>query len=143
MSIYGRSIVLVATLAQTAGQLNTLIVTRNALIESLRAGVFNELQERNIYFGTPDIDGRVDRRYFDTLNAIYQHTDDALFFGLEICDELVGHGNKLIATFREQFRKDKVPAISKPDFSKAKEADLIPDYDNYRDWFTGFRKIAP
>jgi hypothetical protein len=140
VGVYGRPTVLVATLAQTVDQLNTLIVNRNALIEDFRVGGMNDVQVMQMYFGIPDATGRMDRRYRDLLEAIYRCTDDVLFFGLELCSELGTHGDKLAVALNKRSGRDQVPTISKPDFSKAKEAGLMPDYENYRDWFTGFPK---
>jgi hypothetical protein len=140
IGVYGRPTVLVATLGQTIDQLKTVIVNRNALIEDFRTGGMNDVKVTQMYFGLPDASGRMDRRYRDLLEAIYRCTDDVLFFGLELCSELGTHGDKLATALRERSGKDQVPTISKPDFSKAKEAGLMPDYDNYRDWFTGFPK---
>lgn len=51
----------------------------------------------------------------------------------------MNHGDLLAASFKKQFGRD-VPRITKPDFSKARDADLMPDDRNYADWLNMFVK---
>jgi hypothetical protein len=143
VAVYGRPIVLVVNLAQIIDQLNTEIVRRNDLIESIKVGAFSHTQIIHMYFGNrdpTDATTPLDTRYPDLLKGIYQCTDDALFFGLELCSELAEHGNKLVAELGKLGRAN-LPVISKPDFTKAKEEGLMPDYGKYQNWFTGFPKV--
>jgi hypothetical protein len=73
------------------------------------------------------------------MQAIYAQTDDVIFFSSQLSKELSEHGDRLAESFKKQFGGN-TPRITKPDFSKAKDADLMPDDRNYADWFNMFVK---
>ena len=84
--------------------------------------------------------GRLIRRSPEcVVEAIYKQTDDGIFFGVQLCQELSEHGDRLAASFKKQFGKG-APRIAKPDFSKAKDAGLISNDGDYADWFNMFVK---
>jgi hypothetical protein len=92
-----------------------------------------------MYFGFPFNEGQRNEEFSNSMEAIYAQDDDVVFFSSQLCQELSEHGDGLAASFKKQFGGTK-PTIIKPDFSKAKDADLLPDDKNYADWFTMFVK---
>lgn len=139
LSLHGRPIALITTLIQSADGLNTAIVKRNQLVEFYKASSLPHNQLLALYFGFPFNGGQINQEYPDSIHAIYTQADDAIFFSAQLCNELSEHGDQLAASFRKQFGKGS-PRVSKPDFSKAKDADLMPNEDNYADWFNMFVK---
>jgi hypothetical protein len=139
LSIPMRPIALMTTLAQAADGLNVSIAKRNQLIEFYKGTTLPRNQVLALYFGFPFNEGQINQEYSDSLLAIYAQADDVIFFGSQLCKELSEHGDQLAASFKKKFGKD-VPRVIKPDFSKAKEADLMPDDNHYADWFNMFVK---
>ena len=73
------------------------------------------------------------------MEAIFTQTDDGIFFSTKLCDDLIEHGDQLAASFKKRFGKGS-PRITKPDFSKARDDDLMPSDGNYADWVNMFVK---
>jgi hypothetical protein len=138
LSLHGRPIALVTTLIQSMDGLNAAIVKRNELVESYKKSSMPHNQLLALYFGF-SFGGQVNQEYPDLLDAIYKQTDDGIFFGAQLCQELSEHGDQLAASFKKLFGKG-APRIAKPDFSKAKDASLMPNGDDYTDWFNMFAK---
>ena len=142
LSVTGRPLALVTTLSQTILSLATSIATRNALIERFKtAGGSTNPEFLNLYFGFPSSSGHHSTEYADTVEAIHNLTDDAIFFSHLLCRDLQDHGRTILERYKARF-KDDSQSVSKPDFSKAKEAGLFPDEANYQDWLRGFGKAA-
>lgn len=76
------------------------------------------------------------------IDAIYNQTDDGIFFSQLLCKDLVEHGNQITVQLKKKFKKG-APRISEPDFDKAEKSDLMPNTDNYADWLTMFVKRIP
>jgi hypothetical protein len=140
LSTVGRPLGLATTLAQTAHELNSLLEKRNQLIEAFKANL-NKEQERLpfLYFGLPYAQGHIDQNYPDTITGIYDQTDNGIFFSQLFCKDLVEHGEHLAKLFAKKFGNG-APKISKPDFTKAEAAGLMPSADKYGDWLSGFAK---
>lgn len=142
LSVTGRPLALVTTLSQTILSLATSIATRNALIERFRVADASANPEfLNHYFGLPSPSGHHSTEYADTIKAIHNLTDDAIFFSHLLCGDLRDYGNTVLERYKARF-KDDSQSVSKPDFSKAKEAGLLPNEANYQDWLRGFAKAA-
>jgi len=138
LSLHGRPIALVTTLIQSMDGLNVAIAKRNELIESYKKSTLPHNQLLALYFGF-SFGGQVNQEYPDLLEAIYRQTDDGIFFGAQLCQELSEHGDLLAASFKKLFGKG-APRIAKPDFSKARDAGLLPNDGDYADWFNMFAK---
>jgi hypothetical protein len=136
LSLHGRPIALVTTLIQSMDGLNVAIKKRNELIESFKGSSLPHNQLLALYYGF-SFGGQVNQEYPDSVEAIYKQTDDGIFFGVQLCQELSDHGDQLAAAFKKQFGKG-APRIAKPDFSKAKDAGLMPNDGDYADWFNMF-----
>jgi hypothetical protein len=139
LSLHGRPIVLTTTLIQSVDGLNTAIIKRNQLVEFYKASSLMPNQLLELYFGFRHNGGLLNQEYPDSMEAIYRKADDGIFFSAQLCNELSEHGDKISAAFKKQFGKGS-PRIIKPDFSKIKEADLMPNDDNYSTWFSMFVK---
>jgi hypothetical protein len=137
ISIDKRPIALMTTLAQALDGLNVSILKRNQLIDFYKGGNVPPNRLMALYFGFPFDHGQVNQEYADLMQAIYSQADDIIFFSSQLAKELSEHGDGLAASFKKKFGKN-VPRITKPDFSKAKDADLMPDEKNYADWFNMF-----
>ena len=135
LSLVGRPLSLTTMLSQTVHSLSASLEKRNQLIESYKASDgFSPAQ----YFGLP-LDGQVNQDYPSVIDAIYHQTDDGIFFSQLLCKDLVEHGNQIVDQFKKHFKKG-APTISETDFAKAEKSDLMPNADNYVDWFTMFVK---
>jgi hypothetical protein len=142
LSVTGRPLALVTTLSQTILSLASSIASRNAFIERLRAtGGSANPEFLNLYFGLPSSSGVHSTEYADTIEAIHNLTDDAIFFSHLLCGDLRDYGTTILERYKVRF-KDESQSVSKPDFNKAKEASLLPDETNYQDWLHGFGKTT-
>ena len=91
-----------------------------------------------LYFGLP-FNGQHDHEYPDRVEGIAKYTDDSIFFASQLCIELSNHADQLPASSKTRFGKKK-PRVVTPDFSKAIEADLMPNDRDYADWNSMFVK---
>ena len=133
LSIEGRPISLVTTLSQTVHSLDTALSMRNQQIEIYKK---NNGVTPAEYFGLP-IDGQINEIYPSLVNAIFQYTDDGIFFSHLLCQDMIEHGNRVVESFNKAFKKG-APAVSKIDFSKAEEFGIMPNPENYTDWCAAF-----
>jgi hypothetical protein len=138
LSIHGRPIALITTLIQSVDGLNMAIMKRNQLVEFYKASSLPPNQLLALYFGFPFNGGQVNQEYPDSMEAIFTQTDDGIFFSTKLCDDLSEHGDHS-ASFKKRFGKGS-PQIIKPDFSKARDDDLMPSDGNYADWVNIFVK---
>lgn len=131
--LVGRPISLTTTLMQTVHSLSASLVMRNQQIEGYKAKNGASVAE---YFGLP-LAGQVNEIYPSLINAIYEQTDDGIFFSKLLCQDLIEHGNNIVDIFKKNFKKG-APTINKTDFSKAEKLGLMPNTDKYVDWFKMF-----
>ncbi len=138
LSLVGRPLNLVMTLAQTAQSLDGSVEKRNALIERYKTEFAHD--NRNLtpqYFGFPYGNGHINLEYPGSVEAIYNQTNDGIFFSNLLCKDLHDHGQHLADEFKKKF-KEEAPRVSKVDFSTV--ADLMPDEKDYADWTSAFVK---
>lgn len=136
LSIIGRPLSLVVTLAQTVHSLEESLAKRNTLIEGYKTEFAEDTQRfAPLYFGLPYDEGHVNLDYPGTIDAIYSQTDDGIFFGNLLCKDLHEHGKQLSDSFKRKFKKDS-PRVNEVDFAMA--GGLMPDEKNYADWVKAF-----
>jgi hypothetical protein len=139
LSVDKRPIALMTTLTQVSDGLNVSITKRNQLIDFYKTNTLPPNRIMALYFGFPFDGSQINQEYADLMQAIYAQTDDVIFFSSQLSKDLSEHGDQLAASFKKQFGRN-APRITKPDFSKARDADLMPDDKNYSDWFNMFVK---
>jgi hypothetical protein len=66
------------------------------------------------------------------LDAIFQYTDDCIYFSIRLTNDLLEHGRALQKKYETRF-KEKAPRITVADFSKV-EKGILPLAGNYLDW---------
>lgn len=139
LSVSTRPLALVATLAGALSSLADTMANRNSLIAS-----FKQLspQARDaalpaLYFGRPYGDGHISTEYLDTMTGLQNLIDDVIFFSYLLCQDLVTHGNKVLDKFQSQF-KGIIEQINAIELSPEKTAGLIPPYEQYSEWLSGF-----
>ena len=142
LSVSGRPPRLQIALAQSAHSVVEFVQKRNELIQSFKAS--NYLPEKlfNLYFGLRDSDGHINDEYASSLRAIHSFTEDGIYFGVMLCDDLALHAKDLSHHFFMEFGESGPPPAS-VDFSKARARGLIPDAAKYLDWTNGFIKKRP
>lgn len=138
LSLTGRPLNLIEAIVQTTQCLNESIRYRNNLLEDYKVRFAKENKEFiYLYFGLPYGNNRVNRDYSDLINAIYNQTNDGIFFSQLLCGDLHKHGNQLMEEFRKKFKKD-VPSVSEVDFRTVIAEGLMPDEKDYDDWTKAF-----
>ena len=135
VSITGRPLASLGMLCQAAQSLEQALELRNSIIAHCKA---NSPMDQNvlipIYFGLPDKNNHVDRNYPDSVEAISLYTDDCVFYAFILSEDLVKYGKSLTRAFGRG-----APKIHELDWTKAKQADLIPADSLYGDWLAGFK----
>lgn len=140
LSIGAKPLHLVMTLTQSLASISQSINKRNELIAHYKARYENDASGLIYpYFGFPYGDGHVNTEFADTIQALYQQTDDSIYFSSSLCVELHSHGKTLAERFRQEFKKD-TPRVNKVSFEPAVKDSLMPDEKNYPDWKTAFKK---
>ena len=138
LSLTGKPLNLIEVIVQTTQCLNESIRYRNNLLENYKVRFANENKEFiYLYFGLPYANNRVNRDYSDLINAIYNQTNDGIFFSQLLCRDLHKHGNQLMEEFRKKFKKD-VPSVSEVDFRTVIAEGLMPNEKDYDDWTKAF-----
>jgi hypothetical protein len=141
LSVSGRPLALVATLAGVLSSLADLISNRNGLIASFKQ-ISPQARETilpALYFGLPYDGGHVSTEYFDTMMGLQSLTDDVIFFSHLLCKDLASHGNKVLEKYKSQF-KGELEHIHAIELSSEKTAGLIPKNEQYSDWLSGFQE---
>lgn len=141
VNVRGRPLALVSTIQNSLNSLRQSMEYRNSLIEKFKFTYqpLPEQQKLEIYFGVPLPDGGVNQEYSDTLRAIYQYSDDVIFFSSLLCSDLVAHGEKIRAQYRKAFG-GQLEKTTSPDFNTEKAEVLKPDPAEYEDWLTMFQE---
>jgi hypothetical protein len=133
LSLSTRPLLATTTLVGIVSALNSALIGRNEFIDKFKASRLPSIQKVALYFGFPLSNGALDEAYPSLLRGIYEQTDHGIFYSKELCKELIQHGERLSDSFLKQFGKGS-PSIVKPNFEKAKDADLMPNEDDYADW---------
>lgn len=139
LSTTGRPLSLVASLAEAVESLNASIAKRNELIELFKEGQFPKGADLpSLYLGLPYAEGHLNQEYGDTVKAIAQYTDDAIFFSHLLCHDLREYGLKVVE--RNKGTLKGLPLrITEVDFKDAQENKLLPADKEYATWFTAFQ----
>lgn len=135
IELTGRPLVLITTLIRTLDTLNDSIIARNEMIEHFKFAKLPEEKLMLLYFGLPDAQGHINQSYSDYLEAIYQSTDDVMFFSELLCQDLIAHGQKLAAKLGKN-----APKVQIINFQKSVEIELLPDQSQYKDWLIFMKK---
>lgn len=136
LSLVGRPLNLIITLGQVTHGLIASLEQRNQLIESHKLA--DTPISAPLYFGL--LQGNcINQEYSSLIDAIYNQTDHGIFFSHLLGKDLIEHGEQAAAQFKNTYGKG-APSISKSDFSEAEKAGLMPNADNYPDWFAKFAK---
>ena len=135
-----KGLAVAVALSGAIDDLRNSISYRNELISEFREkrDTMTELERIELYLGTPKA-GEIDNRFAHNVQALYSQTDDCIFFSMLLADELLNYNNALYSRSKLRFRLGKQKLLP-ADWSKAREANLIPDEAAYSDWVTGFKR---
>lgn len=141
LNVRGRPLALVSTIKNSLTSLKEVLEYRNRLIEQFKTSFQGLPEERKlrIYFGLSLPDGSIHQEYADTLQAIYQYTNDVIFFSSLLCSDLVAHGEKIRVQYRKDFGRH-LEKTTSPDFKTEKAEKLMPDAKDYADWMNMFQE---
>ena len=89
-------------------------------------------------FGVRTEGGLVDDTYGDHVAAIASLTDNLIYFGIMLCEDLHRYGRIRRDEFVKRFGED-VPNIAKVNWSEARAKGLVPTDAGFETWKTGFR----
>jgi hypothetical protein len=138
VSVPGRPLIVVPTIAQTADMLVQSIEKRNELVGQFKKlGGSASPAFHALYFGLVDSSGNQNVEYPDTVEAISVLTDSLMYFTELLCKDLRAHGALLVDRIAEKGRKNR-PTIHSADFDKAKREGLAPDEADFASWRDNF-----
>ena len=126
LSLSGRPLILTTMLAQSIHTLNVSLEKRNKFVQMLADRPPVKPHE---YFGLLH-NGHLNEEYPSLVETIYKHTDDGIYIGRLLSQELVKHGEAIAARYNSKFR-DGAPRVSRSNFTEAEQAGLMPSADQY------------
>jgi hypothetical protein len=139
ISLRSRALAAAVDLVGAIDGLEKAIAHRNNLIAEVRKEgpvQADLLAER--YFGLQNASGVTDERFKMNVEAIYNQTDDCIFFSRILADDLLTYGNRLRRKNAWKYRLG-IPKLKGVDWSIAKGQGLLPSDEAYVSWLRGFR----
>ncbi|TSD75209.1 hypothetical protein FFI16_001845 [Pseudomonas sp. KBS0710] len=144
ISASGRALAVVSELNGAITNLNTVLKRRNDLIENLKKNdLLHDVTEEYFYLGLRYANGQANEEYRDSIVGISNYTNDVIFFGSTLCDDLRDHAELLVTSFNKKRLGKNPPDINEFDLSVAREEGWIPSSEDYETWTTSFRKKEP
>lgn len=133
----GRAIALVSMVEQSLTEMSHSIRVRSEQIERFKTQEMSTIISVQNYFGLMRRDGNTDALYHDSMVAIREYTNDAIFFAVELTEELQIHANKI---HEKLIRLTKnVGKVNTVDYSTPRQLGIIPSKENYEGWLSGFK----
>ncbi len=116
---------------QSLHSLEKVVEQRAKEMERLQSmkGSASEDEIAHAYFGLPTKAGHVDERYSDTVVAMGELLDSAIFFSTHIAEKLSGRGREIAG---ELGKKAEKPVTWT--FRKLEDPTLLPDAKEFEDW---------
>jgi hypothetical protein len=139
LSIKGRPLALISTIANSIETLRSCLDYRNNLIDRFKR-LFPTIPDESrfdYYFGFPLPNDSVNQEYSDSMKGIYQYTDDVIFFSSLLCDDLKLHGEAIRKTYKKVYGKN-TDQIAGFDFKTPEALAIWPNEADYRDWMDMF-----
>lgn len=136
ISIRGRGPLAAMQLIGAMHSLDRSFKDRDNLIMEIKDGKTKMSPE--FYFGLPTPQG-ADDRFRSNITAIYQQTDDCIFFSRILAEDLFDYASTQRKRHRWRFIR-KLPHPSTTDWSPAEKARLFPKAQAYDSFLTGFTK---
>lgn len=96
----------------------------------------------NLYLGTEYGEKNINTEYGDSIKAIYDYTNDFVFFSVILCEDLQEHTKNLIKRYKKGLSGNP-PKLSNFDFSAPRKDGFIPPNEEYEKWLAGFPKVKP
>lgn len=142
LSVRGRPRPLVAVLAQTMESLNNSITERNRMIAAMKTSDASLNEKVAFYFALPKA-GSLDETFSSTMEAVQKQTDDCIYFGWRLCEDLTRHGKVVRAQFLKRRLKGPVPRIQTVIWKDVEAKGLLPPITLYKSWEEGFLERVP
>jgi hypothetical protein len=144
LSTASRALAVVTELNESVCNLNTALKRRNELITKFKNNDLPEgASKEHFYFGLRYANSQTNEEYRDSIIGITHYTNDLIFFGSLLCDDLREHGELLVSSFNKKRLGGETPEINEFDLSGARNEGLIPPSEDYEPWTTGFQKRPP
>lgn len=139
LSIRGRALNLITTLAQTIETLKYGTQKRNELLQGYKATNLSNDALISLYFGVRYMNGPLNVEYPSSLKILSRFTDDGAFFSQMLCKDLIKHGRRLRQRFKFKYGAG-APPVDRPNFTKAIVSGLMPKNEDYAEWFGAFTR---
>lgn len=140
MSTPGSALATVTALADGIANLNAAIQKRNSLLTDYKDEKLpNGASVQALYLGFSYGNGKTNREYGDSMEGLYSYTDDVIFFGTKLCQDLSKHGERVVSKNRKNL-KGIATDLVKIDLEPARALGLIPGDDGYKDWLSGMQE---
>lgn len=140
MSTPGSALATVTALADGISNMNATIEKRNSLLTNYKAGnIPDGAPIQALYLGFSYGDGKTNREYGDSMEGLNSYTNDVIFFGTKLCEDLSRHGEKVISKNRK-ILKGVSSKLVEVDLQPAREMGLIPEDSEYKEWLGGVQE---
>ena len=141
LSTVGRALSAATALTDAVVNLNTMLARRNELITRFKNNDFPPgASKEHFCFGLRYGNGQTNEEYGDSVKGIGLYTDDVIFFGYVLCEDLIEHAKLLVERFDKKRLGGKTPEVNGIDLSGAHEGGWMPDAEAYEPWTSGFKK---
>jgi hypothetical protein len=139
LSTAGRALASVTALSAAFGNLNYAIARRNDLLVRMKEGRLPDgARGEHFYLGIPYAEGKTNDEYGSYVKGMADYTDDAIFFSLELCEDLQIHGKHIAEKHKKKFGGE-APEVASIDLKKAQEEDLLTMNETYEKWRSSFK----
>jgi hypothetical protein len=140
INVGGRGLVTAIELISAIDAITKAIEYRNQLCaEFLNKPPQNQREIVERYFGIPSAArSAVDERFVMSVNALYNQTDDCIFYSRSLAEELFAYNLRRWRRYRWRYRL-RLPKPAPEDWSLAISRGLMPHSERYASWERGFR----
>lgn len=135
LSLSGRALMLVFSIATSARERNQTIARRNELLSELHryADVERAVRYFGITVGAEKGGTFTDARYALVMDGLYTQTDDVLMLCSLLIDDIKSHGRQLVDELKK-LTAENIPKIDPGGAWNAETSPFRPDESNYSSW---------